>query len=111
MGTSRYSYNPTGHMPRLGANRLARFDGPLPNAAVTYDYDELGTVKSVGVNGDSRTIERDLAGRLTSETNAGGVREHVRWRVEPPAAQPPCRSVRARLRPAPHHERGDAATG
>jgi RHS repeat-associated protein len=72
IGTSLYSYNPTGPIPRLGANRLARVDGPLPNASVTYDYDELGTVKSVGVNGDARTIERDLAGRITSETNALG---------------------------------------
>ena len=72
METSLYSYNPAGPLPRLGANRLARVDGPLPNAAVTYDYDELGTVKSVGVNGDARTIERDLAGRVTSETNALG---------------------------------------
>jgi RHS repeat-associated protein len=72
IGTSLYSYNPAGQIPRLGANRLARVDGPLPNAAVTYEYDELGTVKSVGVNGDARTIERDLAGRVTSETNALG---------------------------------------
>jgi YD repeat-containing protein len=72
IGTSQYSYNPAGPVPRLGANRLARVDGPLPNAVVTYDYDELGTVKSVGVNGDARTIERDLAGRITSETNALG---------------------------------------
>ncbi len=71
-GTSLYSYNPVGALPRLGANRLARVDGPLPNAAVTYDYDELGAVKSVGVSGDARTIERDLAGRITGETNALG---------------------------------------
>jgi YD repeat-containing protein len=72
IGTSLYGYNPAGPVPRLGANRLARVDGPLPNAAVIYEYDELGAVKSVGVNGDARTIERDLADRITSETNALG---------------------------------------
>ncbi|MDQ2642170.1 MAG: hypothetical protein M3020_00020 [Myxococcota bacterium] len=72
IGTSLYSYHRAGATPRLGANRLARVDGPLPNATVTYDYDEFGAVRSVGVNGDARTIERDVAGRVTGETNALG---------------------------------------
>ena len=64
IGATRYSYNPVDVVPRLGAKRLARVDGPSPNAAVTYDYDKCGEVRSVGVNGDGggqRAFQRCVA--------------------------------------------------
>jgi YD repeat-containing protein len=41
IGTTIYTYNPITTIPALGAGLLASVSGPLPNSAVTYQYDQL----------------------------------------------------------------------
>jgi YD repeat-containing protein len=74
IGTTRYRYNPINGAPRLGAGRLARVDGPLLNAAIDYEYDELGAVRSYSVSGDVRSVERDLGAPLLTCFLAQGAR-------------------------------------
>ncbi len=69
-GTTRYSYVAPGS---LGALRLLREAGPLPNGAVTYGYDALGRVVSRTVGGASaETFQYDPIGRLAGHTDALG---------------------------------------
>ena len=71
-GTTRYGYIPITPQPALGAGQLETIDGPLPNATITYGYDELGRQTSTDINGTSSSVILDAAGRVTSETNALG---------------------------------------
>ena len=71
-GTTRYGYVPITPQPTLGAGQLATVDGPLPNATITYGYDELGRRISTDINGTGSSVTLDAAGRVTSETNALG---------------------------------------
>ena len=71
-GTTRYGYIPITAQPALGAGQLETIDGPLPNATITYGYDELGRRTSTDINGTRSSVILDAAGRVTSETNALG---------------------------------------
>jgi RHS repeat-associated protein len=71
-GTTRYGYVPITPLPALGAGQLATVDGSLPNATITYGYDELGRRTSTDISGTGSTVTLDAAGRVTSDTNALG---------------------------------------
>jgi RHS repeat-associated protein len=71
-GTTRYGYIPITAQPALGAGQLETIDGPLPNATITYGYDELGRRTSTDISGTSSSVVLDAAGRVTRETNALG---------------------------------------
>jgi RHS repeat-associated protein len=72
MGTTRYTYHPITSALGLGSGRLASIDGPLPEDAVTYAYDELGRASRRSINGVVSSVVFDAAARVTSETNALG---------------------------------------
>jgi RHS repeat-associated protein len=71
-GTMRYSYNPITATPALGAGALASVDGPLPNDAITYSYDELGRPIHRAINGVDSAMTFDAAGRVIGKTNVLG---------------------------------------
>jgi RHS repeat-associated protein len=71
-GTTRYGYIPITPLPALGAGQLVTVEGPLPNATITYGYDELGRQISADIGGTESAVALDAAGRVTSETNALG---------------------------------------
>lgn len=60
--------------PDGGANQLASVNGPLPTAALTYDYDEPGRVVTRRLNGTANqaTQTYDVLGRVITEANAPG---------------------------------------
>ena len=69
-GTTNYSYVRVGS---LGALRLARETGPLPNGTIAYGYDALGRVVGRGVGGASaETFQYDRIGRLVGHGDALG---------------------------------------
>ena len=72
-GTTRYDYIPISAIPSLGAGQLAVVDGPLPNDAITFGYDELGRRVSTAINGVAASVTYDAGGRLITSTNALGV--------------------------------------
>ena len=72
-GTTRYGYIPITPAPSLGAGQLASVDGPLPNDAITFSYDELGRRVSTAINGVASSVTYDAAGRIIISTNALGV--------------------------------------
>jgi RHS repeat-associated protein len=72
-GTTQYSYVPISAPPSLGAGQLASVDGPLPNDAITFSYDELGRRVSTAINGVASSVVYDAAGRIITRTNALGV--------------------------------------
>ncbi len=60
-GTTNYSYKPVGS---LGALRLAKEAGPLPNGAIAYGYDKLGRIVGRTVGGASpESFQYDRIGR------------------------------------------------
>jgi RHS repeat-associated protein len=71
-GTTSYGYVPITPQPTLGAGQLATVEGPLPNATITYSYDELGRQISTDIGATAATVTLDAAGRVTSEANALG---------------------------------------
>jgi RHS repeat-associated protein len=71
-GTTVYAYNPITSPPSLGAGALFSVDGPLPNDAVTYGYDELGRPIYRSIGGVGASIAFDTAGRIVAKTNALG---------------------------------------
>jgi RHS repeat-associated protein len=73
IGTTAYSYNQIRPIPALGAGQLASAVGPLPNSAVTYQYDQLGRVTNRAINGVAQVIAYDVLGRMSTATNALGV--------------------------------------
>ena len=52
---------------------MASVDGPLPNDAITFSYDELGRRVSTAINGVASSVTYDAAGRIITSTNALGV--------------------------------------
>jgi RHS repeat-associated protein len=72
-GTTRYEYIPITPAPSLGAGQLARVDGPLPNDAIIFSYDELGRRVSTAINGVTASVAYDAAGRIIANANALGV--------------------------------------
>lgn len=72
-GTTHYAYIPINATPSLGAGQLASVDGPLPNGAITFSYDELGRRVSTAINGIASSVTYDAAGRITANANALGV--------------------------------------
>jgi RHS repeat-associated protein len=71
IGVTTYSYYPVA-VGQLGAGRLASVTGPLPNATVTYSYDELGRITNRAINGVAQQLTYDALGRVTIITNALG---------------------------------------
>jgi YD repeat-containing protein len=57
---------------QLGAGALASVDGPLGADTITYNYDELGRVKSRAIDGVAQAVTYDALGRVTVVTNALG---------------------------------------
>ncbi len=72
IGATMYSYNPISATPSLGAGQLASVSGPLPNSAVTYQYDQLGRMINRAINGVPLATRYDLLGRPIAVTNALG---------------------------------------
>jgi RHS repeat-associated protein len=72
-GKTRYQYFPITSAPSLGAGQLASVDGPLPNDAITFAYDELGRRVSTAIDGVASSVIYDAAGRITTTSNALGV--------------------------------------
>jgi RHS repeat-associated protein len=72
-GTTRYDYIPISAVPSFGAGQLAVVDGPLPNDAITFGYDELGRRVSTAINGVAASVTYDAAGRIIANVNALGV--------------------------------------
>jgi len=79
IGTTQYTYNPiVGAGGGLGQGQLATVQGPPPNPAINYQYDELGrvigrTFTSGATMLDSFSAVYDPLGRVSSVTNALGV--------------------------------------
>ena len=72
-GTTHYRYIPITPQPPLGAGQLASVDGPLPNDAITFSYDELSRRVSTAINGVASSVTYDAAGRIKTSTNVLGV--------------------------------------
>lgn len=70
-GTTLYSYHPAGV---LGGTSLKEVDGPLANDTIGYGYDELGRVvtRTIDAAANSQTMEYDVLGRLSKQTNLLG---------------------------------------
>jgi len=71
IGTTAYAYYPMTN-GQLGAGRLSSVTSPLPNSAVTYNYDPLGRITNRAINGVCQQLTFDALGRLNMETNALG---------------------------------------
>lgn len=71
-GTTLYRYIPITPAPALGAGQVASVDGPLPDDAIAFSYDELGRRVSTAVNGVASSVTYDAAGRIVAEANALG---------------------------------------
>ncbi len=58
----------------FGALEVASVVGPLTNATITYDYDELGRPLSRAVNGaaNQQTQTYDALGRMIGQVNLLG---------------------------------------
>ncbi len=69
IGTSTWSYNPTGV---LGALNVSTVAGPWTTETVNYQYDALGRVSSRAINGAAQTTAFDPLGRVTNVVNAFG---------------------------------------
>src|SRR5262249_25676785 len=71
IGTTSYTYYSVGV---LGALQMASAVGPLPNATVTYTYDELGRLLTRAINGTANqtTQTYDPLGRVITEVNPLG---------------------------------------
>lgn len=66
-GTTQYTYFPVGS---LGALRLQQESSPLPNSAISYDYDALGRLSSRTVaSSAAETFQYDAIGRLVSHAS------------------------------------------
>ena len=61
IGTHTYSYYAVSNTVP-GAGRLLSIDGPLGSDTVTYTYDELGRVKSRGINSVEQRVTYDALG-------------------------------------------------
>ncbi len=72
IGTTQYAYNSITGGSSPGAGLLSAVDGPFPNDTVTYAYDILGRVTTLGVNGVNSTLVFDEMGRGTSLTDPLG---------------------------------------
>ena len=72
VGTTVFSYNPITAIPSLGASQLQSVSGPLPNSAITYQYDQLGRIISRAINGSTQTVTFDVLGRATNMTSSLG---------------------------------------
>jgi RHS repeat-associated protein len=68
-GTTAYTYYSLGV---LGGDKVHTVQGPLPNSAITFGYDELGRQNSRDINGVSQTLDRDLLGRTSWINNVLG---------------------------------------
>jgi YD repeat-containing protein len=71
IGTHTYAYYAVSNTV-VGAGRLQSIDGPLANDTVTYMYDELGRVKSRGINNAEQRVTYDALGWVTVVTNVLG---------------------------------------
>lgn len=71
-GITAYFYKPINPSPTLGAGRLQKIDGPLPNDDIVYTYDSLGRVLRRTINGIASSVVYDALGRVTSATNVLG---------------------------------------
>jgi RHS repeat-associated protein len=69
IGSTTYEYHLAG---LLGALRTASVDGPWPNDTVTYQYDQLGRVRTRAIGGSAQTYAHDVLGRITNMVNALG---------------------------------------
>ncbi len=76
-GATFYTYYPITPVPALGAGQLASVSGPLPNSAVTYQYDQLGRAVSQSINRVAQAIGFDPLGRPTMVTNALGTFQYA----------------------------------
>ena len=68
IGTTLYGYFPA----FTNGGNLAFVDGPLSNDTVTYDYDELGRIRTRAIGGVAERWDYDQMGRLTTVTNVLG---------------------------------------
>jgi RHS repeat-associated protein len=71
-GTTTLSYNNVATPPVVGSGQLASVDGPLANDLTTYNYDEVGQISGLAINGVSQSVTRDSLGRVSSAVNALG---------------------------------------
>jgi RHS repeat-associated protein len=69
IGTTTWSYNPVGV---LGALMVSSVAGPLTNAIVICQYDQLGRTINRTINGVPQSTTYDVLGRPTTVTNALG---------------------------------------
>ena len=72
IGTTTYSYYPITPVPPLGAGKLQTVSGPLPNSAVTYQYDSIGRISGRSINGIAQAVSFDALSRPATVTNALG---------------------------------------
>ena len=72
IGTTQYAYNGVTGGSSPGAGLLSAVDGPFSNDTVTYAYDILGRVTTLGVNNINSTLVFDEMGRGTSLTDPLG---------------------------------------
>jgi RHS repeat-associated protein len=68
-GTVAVTYKPAG---TLGAGKLGSIDGVLANDTASYDYDELGRVTTLTLNGSTIGRTYDSLSRVATETNTLG---------------------------------------
>ncbi len=71
-GRTTYRYNPITKSSTLGSGRLASETGPLPNSAITYEYDELGRIVRRAINGLGQSTAFDALGRMAQVDNPLG---------------------------------------
>lgn len=71
-GATVFDYYLIESSPVLGAGRLARVTGPLPNSTITYGYDELGRVIRRSINGADATVTYDALARIIQANNSLG---------------------------------------
>lgn len=76
-GTTTYSYNPITAPPSLGAGKPASVEGPLPNSAAVYQYDQLGRVVQRAINGVPLATTYDALGRPVTVTDALGTFQYA----------------------------------
>lgn len=72
VGTTGYAYHPVTGAASPGAGQLASVDGPWDNDTISYQYDELGRMRTRTINGASEAVTFDAGGRLSTSSNALG---------------------------------------